>query len=41
MPDSFDPRQPDLPSMAVDPDPEVPGDGEDTRHVPEDVTDED
>lgn len=27
LPDSFDPRQPDLPTLAVDPDPEVSGQG--------------
>ena len=32
MPESFDPEQPDLPTMAVDPDPHpAPDEGEDTR----------
>lgn len=35
LPDSFDPRQPDLPTLAVDPDP-VPDahEGQDTRLQP-------
>ncbi|GGB92401.1 chromosome partitioning protein [Cellulomonas carbonis] len=28
LPDSFDPKQPDLPTLAVDPDPEVSGQGQ-------------
>ena len=38
LPDSFDPKQPDLPTLAVDPDPHPrPEEGQDTRDIPEDV----
>lgn len=41
LPDSFDPKQPDLPTAAVDPAPDVDPDGQDTRHFPADITDDD
>ncbi|EYR64911.1 chromosome partitioning protein [Actinotalea ferrariae CF5-4] len=38
LPDSFDTRQPDLPTLAVDPDPEVTEDGQVGRKYPADLT---
>ena len=38
LPDSFDPQQPDLPTLAVDPDPHPePEKGQGTRISPEDI----
>ncbi|WP_199421946.1 chromosome partitioning protein [Actinotalea solisilvae] len=34
VPDSFDPEQPDLPTLAVDPDPSTSHDGQDTGYEP-------
>ena len=38
LPDSFDNEQPDLPTLAVDPDPEVTGDGQVGSKYPADLT---
>jgi hypothetical protein len=38
LPDSFDNKQPDLPTLAVDPDPEVTEDGQVGRKYPADLT---
>ena len=38
LPDSFDNAQPDLPTLAVDPDPEVTEDGQVGRKYPADLT---
>lgn len=38
LPDSFDNEQPDLPTLAVDPDPEVTEDGQVGSKYPADIT---
>ncbi|WP_225754677.1 chromosome partitioning protein [Actinotalea sp. Marseille-Q4924] len=40
LPDSFDNAQPDLPTLAVDPDPEVTEDGQVGSKYPADLTED-